>query len=215
MDLYEAIQQQAMLAVVDPDDDAWVRRIFRFYSKNFATPLHLVPQLPFEDVMRAYFEEVFSSLDEEDREERVEWLLMTPEERRDSKDAEKTLDARDDAFLANLNAEVASGATIKRPKEQKRQLVGTEEKPLPEGMKKLAAHIQRARDRAAKLAGASLPGSKTAAPKAEESKMPATPATLGELPEIQMDFHKSTSGNLGSKSWDDLDPLAPPRKPKK
>ena len=212
MDLYEAIQQQAMLAVVDPDDDAWIRRIFRFYSKNFATPLHLVPQLPLEDVMRAYFEELFSNLDEEDREERVEWLLMTPEERRDDRSAEKTLEGRDDAFLANLNAEVASGATIKRPKEQKRHLIGTEEKSLPEGMKKLAAHIQRARARAAKLAGASLPGTKPAAPKAEE---PKAPATLGELPEIQMDFHKSTSGNLDSKSWDDLDPLAPPRKPKK
>jgi hypothetical protein len=213
MDLYESLQQQAMLAVVDPDDDAWLRRIFRFYSKHFATPLHLVPQLPLEDVLRAYFEELFASFDEEDREERIEWLLMTPEERLDSQDSEKTLDARDDAFLANLNAEVASGETIKRPKEQKRQLVGTEEKPLPEGMKKLAAHVQRVKNRAAKLAGVSLPGPKPAAP--PKPAEPKPPETLGELPEIRMDFGKAASGNLGSTSWGDLDPLAPPKRPKK
>lgn len=213
MDLFEAIQQQAMLAVVEPDDDAWLRRIFRFYSKQFATPLHLVPQLPLEDVLRAYFEEVFDSFDEETREERLEWLLMSPEERRDSQDAEKTLAVRDEEFLSRLNAEVASGETIQRPREQKRRLVDTDAAPLPEGMKKLAAHVQRVKARAAKLAGVQLPGPKTPAP----PKVPEVrePATLGELPEIQMDFGKAASGNLEGSPWADLDPLAPPRKPKK
>ena len=212
MDLFEAIQQQAMLAVVESDDDAWLRRIFRFYSKHFATPLHLVPQLPLEDVLRAYFEELFDSLDEEDRVARIEWLLMSPEERRDDADAEKTLASRDEEFFDRLNAEVASGETIKRPKAQRRQVVATDAAPLPEGMKKLAAHVQRVKARAAKAAGISLPGSKPEAPRIPEVK---PPATLGELPEIRMDFGKSASGNLEGNPWADLDPLASPKRPKK
>ncbi len=199
-----------MLSVVEPDDDAWLRRVFRYYSKNFATPLHLVQQLPLEDVLRAYFEDMFDSLDEESREERIDWLLMTPEERAESLDAEKTLGERDEAFLNRLNSEVSSGETITRPKEQKREVVATDAAPLPEGMQKLARHVQRVKERAAKLAGVLLPGANVS-PKHKEQP---TPATLGELPEIKMDFGKTASGNLGSKDWGALDPLAPPRKVK-
>jgi hypothetical protein len=203
MDLFEALQQRAMLGVVEPDDDAWLRRVFRHYSRAFSTPLHLVYELPLEDVLLAFFEDIFENMDEEDREERIEWLLMSENERAEHKDGEKVLADRDNAFLDSLNKSVASGEMIQRPKEQKRELVVDESKSPPEGMSKLSKLIERTKKRAAKLAGADLPGPK---PKPE----PKEPPSLGDLPEISMSFGKTS--NLGGKDWSELDPLAPPKK---
>jgi hypothetical protein len=156
-----------------------------------------------EDVLLAYFEEVFENLDEEDRDKRIEWLLMTPEQRDEDALADKTISARDEEFFNRLNTEVASGETIKRPREQQRQVVDTEAAPLPEGMKALAKKLKRAKERTAKLAGVQLPSPKP--------KAPVEP-TLGELPEISMSFGKP--GNLQDNPWADVDPLAPPKKKK-
>lgn len=195
-----------MLAVVEPDDDAWLRRVFRFYSRTFSTPLHEVERLPLEDVLRAFYEEVFDQMDEEAREERIEWLLMTPEERAEDHDADKTLGERDDKFFSNLNAEVASGEMIKRPKEQKREVIATDAEPSSPGMQALAKKLARTKARTAKLAGVQLPGPKL-------KPVPETPPdTLGGLPEIKMSF--GDGSNLKGGAWDDLDPLAPPRKKK-
>lgn len=218
MDLYEAIEQEAMASVVEPDDEAWLRRVFRYYSKNFATPLHLVAQLPLEDVLRAFFEDVFESMSEEDREERIEWLLMTPQERRDHKDTAAVLGARDDAFLDNLNKAVAGGETISRPAGPAKPGALEAAASAPQGMEKLARMVQRTKERAAKLAGASLPAPRAPAapPRGPRAPTPAPepkqPETLGDLPEINVDFGRA--GNLGGNAWADLDPLAPPRKKK-
>lgn len=225
MDLFESIQQQAMLAVIDPDDDAFLRRAFRYYSKKFATPLHLVPQVPLDDVLTAFFEDVFGDMDEETRDERIEWLLATPKEREEMADMEKTLAARDDAFFKNLNAEVAKGEQ-KAAEKGKPILVDRHGKPLPsaEALTPLARRIQRVRERAQKMAGTSLPTGPTlgSTGKLGAVKVPPEPAMLGELPEFRMDFgsppppKEPDRGNLpGTQQWDDLDPLAPPRKPKK
>lgn len=208
MDLYEAIQQQAMLAVVHPDDDAWLRHAFRYYSKTFATPLHLVQQLPTEDVLRAFFEDVFEQMDEEAREERIEWLLMTPEERRDQKDGEVELGARDDTFFDNLNREVAEGETISR-----KPAPGA---AAPQASSKLAALVERTKRRAAKLAGVQLPGPKVApAAPPKKGAPPEPPPTLGELPEFKVEFGRASNLGGSGTPWDNLDPLAPPPKAKK
>lgn len=73
MDLFTAIQVQAIRDVlafrrdtkVREDSQYPLRRIFRWYSKTFHTPLHEVGDLPMEDVMRAYWEEHFEEMDEE------------------------------------------------------------------------------------------------------------------------------------------------------
>ncbi len=209
MDLWESIQHEAMQAVVDPDDEAWIRRVCRFYSRTFHTPLHLVRELPLEDVLLAYFEELFEGLSEEDREERIEFLLATPEERKKLGDREKVLGERDDAFLDNLNKAVESGEMIERPKKPKAAKLD-EAVELPPKMAQLAKKVARTRERAQKMAGNDLP-----APKPKKQKVEAPP-TLGDLPEISMNFGGETGGNLPSGSpWADLDPLAPPRKPRK
>lgn len=206
MDVWESLQQVAMQAAVAPDDDAWLRRIFRQYSKSFSTPLHLVSELPIEDVLLAVFEDMFENMDEEDRDERIAWLLKTPEERLADKGPATALGDKDDKFYDTLNSEVASGEVIKRPKEPKREVVATEEQPLPAGMQQLANKMKKVKAKADKMGGTSLPSPKAAVKAVTRQE---APATLGEFPEIDLSF--GSGGNLSSK-WDDLDPLSLPKK---
>lgn len=46
----------------EPDSEFIYRRICRWYSKNFATPLREVENLPIEYVLQHYFEETFDTL---------------------------------------------------------------------------------------------------------------------------------------------------------
>lgn len=195
MDLFESIQIQAMQGIIDPNDDAWLRKIFRLYSKTFATPLHIVRCLPIEDVLMAFFEDIFENMSDEDRDERIDWLLMSPEERAETSDIK--ISQKDDQFLSNLNSEVTSGEMIGLPKEQKKRVIPTSVDNGPVSTQKLAELIKKTNHKA-KSAGTQIPS-----PKKKIEK---------ELPEIKMSFDNS---NLNNSSWDNLDPLAPPRKIKK
>ncbi len=48
------------------DADYNRRKIFRWYSINFNTPLHIVETLPMLDVIRAYWEQNYEGMSEED-----------------------------------------------------------------------------------------------------------------------------------------------------
>ena len=64
------IQLLALEAVEDPDADATRRRICRWYSKEFSTPLHFVENdLPFADVLRHYLESNFLEMYRNESEE--------------------------------------------------------------------------------------------------------------------------------------------------
>jgi hypothetical protein len=56
MDLFEAIEISALKSVLKPDDEYFLRRIFRWYSEKFHTALHEVEDLPLDDVLTTYFE---------------------------------------------------------------------------------------------------------------------------------------------------------------
>jgi hypothetical protein len=81
-DLYDSVQVTALAAVVKGTDPNYVlRRIFRWYSEKFHTPLHRVEDLPVHDVLQNYYEaqyeamldaNKFAELDEERRR-----LMMT------------------------------------------------------------------------------------------------------------------------------------------
>lgn len=59
----EAIQILALLSVEAPDKEAHFRKICRWYSREFYTPLHVViNELPFEEVLQHYYEQTFSTL---------------------------------------------------------------------------------------------------------------------------------------------------------
>jgi len=60
--LYKSIQIKAIEAVLDPDDTYSYRRICRWYSKTFHTPLQDVYQLDFEHVLLNYYESTFEEI---------------------------------------------------------------------------------------------------------------------------------------------------------
>lgn len=54
--IYRSYQIQAAEAVLDPDEQAFYRKICRWYSKNFFTPLHIVEALPTDQILTNYYE---------------------------------------------------------------------------------------------------------------------------------------------------------------
>lgn len=106
MDLYHALQCQAMQAVLKPDRDAWLRHVQRWYSHKFHTPLPSVADLPMEEVILAYYESSFEDMEDEEREEHLQKLMETDAER----EAREALDVKgeqagDELFEA-LNRQV-------------------------------------------------------------------------------------------------------------
>lgn len=75
MDHHRALRILALGGVVrdrdgDPDHPPSVefqrRKIFMWYSSTFATPLHVVPELPVEDVLEAYYHWHFAEMSDDD-----------------------------------------------------------------------------------------------------------------------------------------------------
>jgi hypothetical protein len=77
------------------EHDYNLRRIFRWYSHHFHTPLHEVESLPITDVVRAYWEQRYENLDDEFLEDAVRQAAMTDEDlaAADRDDDEKDVDA--------------------------------------------------------------------------------------------------------------------------
>ena len=80
-DLIHGLRISALLAAIKPDDDAIIRRIYRWYSREFSTPLTEVENLPLEQVLLHYFEDVYEKMKPEDRHDLAVTLLETPEEK--------------------------------------------------------------------------------------------------------------------------------------
>lgn len=83
MEFFHAIKAKALRDVVLPESkgEYTLRHIFRWYSKTFHTPLHLVDDLPLEDVLRAYFEEKYEGFDQDEIEEEIRALTESKEEK--------------------------------------------------------------------------------------------------------------------------------------
>lgn len=79
MDLFQAIRLRALKAVLHPDREYLIRRTLRWYSKTFHTPLHVVEEMPVEDVIVAYYEEQYAQMSEDQLAAEKEELL-TPDE---------------------------------------------------------------------------------------------------------------------------------------
>ena len=91
MNHYDALKLLALRAVMKPDGEASYRSICRWYSTTFHTPLHLVDELPEDDVLLAYFESTYEDMEEDKREEVLQGLLETDGDRKKralAKDAE-------------------------------------------------------------------------------------------------------------------------------
>jgi hypothetical protein len=103
--IFRAHQVLAMRAVLKPDGDFLIRRMFRWYSKNFSTPLHEVESLPLADVLTAYYEDTYDAMDVEHREILRARLAENAEER--AARLEKAQDDQDasEDFLAQVEEE--------------------------------------------------------------------------------------------------------------
>jgi hypothetical protein len=101
----------ALNAVHDKSDwEAAYRRICRWYSTTFHTPLHLVPDLDEAYVLQHYYEHAYEQMeDEEWRKEALE-AVETPEERDARIQREKLNDAE---FLRRVAADRAKRAAKK------------------------------------------------------------------------------------------------------
>lgn len=83
MDRFKALRLLAIKAVLEPDNEAHLRHVFRWYSKTFHTPLHIVETLDEDDVLQAFYESWFEDMNEDDREKELAELLETETQRRE------------------------------------------------------------------------------------------------------------------------------------
>lgn len=83
MNLYEAIRLKALRDVIKGDSpDYALRKVFRWYSKTFHTPLHEVEDLPTEYVLQTYWESQYEELEDQKIDQEVVELTKTDEERK-------------------------------------------------------------------------------------------------------------------------------------
>lgn len=81
MDLAAEIKIIAFSEVQKNTAEYRLRSVYRWYSRAFATPLHMVPSLPFTDVLTAYFEDQFENMDAEDLEAERKLLTETVDQK--------------------------------------------------------------------------------------------------------------------------------------
>jgi hypothetical protein len=82
MEYFDAVRALALLSVIKEDRDYRLRTILRWYSKTFFTPLHIVEELPVEDVLRHYYETKYEELENEDLRVEIAEILETEEQKR-------------------------------------------------------------------------------------------------------------------------------------
>lgn len=117
--VYREQQILALLSVLKPDVDYMVRRIFRWYSQVFHTPLHVVGELPLEDVLQAYYESLYEQMDEEKLEPIRLKLSTTEEEIEEQRDEDeewiRELEESMQAQEAQQAAKAAAAPKIQAP----------------------------------------------------------------------------------------------------
>jgi succinate dehydrogenase flavin-adding protein (antitoxin of CptAB toxin-antitoxin module) len=115
VDRLEALQATALLAVIRESDDYLVRRILRWYSTTFHTPLHQVEELPFDYILTHYFETMYENVGDAKRRKYARLMSETDEERASREERES-----DDAFVKKMEkvARREAEAAEKRSKER-------------------------------------------------------------------------------------------------
>jgi hypothetical protein len=131
----------------------WLRHIFRWYSKTFSTPLHVVESLPLDHVLTAYYEERYESMNEQELEEAKALLLETPEERKQREADEAAREAEEEIEAQRIEAEEQERLSRIAAKRSKQKLVeGEDLKPgqlileTVGGNQRVVAEIQQGRE---------------------------------------------------------------------
>lgn len=120
MDVVEAIQFLALKAVIAEDGDFLMRRIARWYSVTFHTPLHLVEELPNEYILTHFFEYSFDKMEKRQRNKILRQLTETAQEKKEREEQEKKEKGiSDEEYLAKVQKEMARKAKKRKEKAQK------------------------------------------------------------------------------------------------
>jgi hypothetical protein len=118
VDHHKAIRIRALAAVRRQDYDYHLRYVFRWYSRSFATPLHVVEALPLDDVLETFFECLYEHMDEHRLEDERRELMETDEEARRRRLAEDIAEAEDLEFQRKTEAEEAAREAAGGPSRQ-------------------------------------------------------------------------------------------------
>lgn len=105
MDLVGAIRLCALWEVMNPEpsNEYRLRRVFRWYSRTFSTPLEQVSDIPIEDVLQAYYECEYEQYNDPELED--ERTVLTSE-----KDELRKREQEDDEFAEMVEQEEAERA---------------------------------------------------------------------------------------------------------
>jgi hypothetical protein len=101
-----------------------LRHIMRWYSEKFHTPLHMVEDLPLEDILSTFFECEYEDLDEEKLEYELHQALMSPEKlsrlrrQEDADEADMAEYAREAQVLEEKHASGLPGPVVPTPDPQ-------------------------------------------------------------------------------------------------
>jgi hypothetical protein len=115
MDYYKALRTVALQEVLSdtPSQSYSLRRIFRWYSQKFCTPLHVVNTLPIHDVLVSYFESHYEEFGEDKIQEELRELTMTPAQLLDAEMAKAAEALSELEFSKSIEKEIAE--TKNRP----------------------------------------------------------------------------------------------------
>lgn len=80
--IVDVARKLALKSIVSPDFETFRRRICRWYSSSFSTPLKEVEEdYDFFEILLHYFEDSFEKLEDRDKQEQLKLAVETPEER--------------------------------------------------------------------------------------------------------------------------------------
>lgn len=125
MDYFKACRALALHAVIsdDPAPDYSLRRVFRWYSEKFHTPLHLVEELPVHDILQHYYEATFEDMAAEPAKLRDELIeLSESDEEAEARQLKRERDAIEEfKFARDLAAEAKAQEAASKAKAAKTQ----------------------------------------------------------------------------------------------
>lgn len=108
--LYRAYQLEAAEKILEPDESAYFRKICRWYSKNFHTPLFQVYKLPIDHVLTNYYESTMEDIPYNDLIDLTvqDFLPELAEQEEDGNDAyAKALEEEQQLTLDKKNPKIA------------------------------------------------------------------------------------------------------------
>lgn len=87
----------ALRDVLEEPEEYLTRKICRWYSRELSTPIDAVRDLPWDEVLRAYFEATYEEMEEADLAEEIVKMTETDAERTERQRREQAAGARESA----------------------------------------------------------------------------------------------------------------------